>query len=149
MGSARYLDQMSGVTFLPTSWDAFGVAQSYSPTHTHPLQVDGGPSAPLATSSPFLFPGSDDRQAIGSRGFHNSKSSASAVQDALQAGHAGHVVVNPKGVSERTLAAARANRKREAKFLCPVCGNSQTSKQNLDSKSYILQFLSLRSLTWA
>ncbi|KAJ3563642.1 hypothetical protein NP233_g8810 [Leucocoprinus birnbaumii] len=59
---------------------------------------------------------------------------ASTARSFLEAYRTGQTqVVNTKGVSERTLAAANANRKREAKFHCEICGNSQTSKQNLEN----------------
>lgn len=47
-----------------------------------------------------------------------------------------HRIINPKGVSNRTLTAAAANRKREAKFHCAICSDSQTSKQNLQNHIY-------------
>ena len=42
--------------------------------------------------------------------------------------------------SNRTLTAAAANRKREAKFHCPICSDSQTSKQNLQSALLFLMY---------
>jgi len=60
--------------------------------------------------------------------------SSSSVRSALEGTHVEQSkIINPKGVSNRTLAAAMANRKREAKFHCYICGDSQTSKQNMES----------------
>ena len=59
---------------------------------------------------------------------------SSSVRSALEGTHVEQFkIINPKGVSTRTLAAAMANRKREAKFQCHICGDSQTSKQNMES----------------
>ncbi|KXN86071.1 hypothetical protein AN958_10547 [Leucoagaricus sp. SymC.cos] len=139
-GGHNLNDHFSGVAFQPSTWDGhFDFPSTNTPSSAvTPLNENRTPpqlsprinsdlvpnhGATYRTVNPQSthFPnfGKDVSRSPGSQG------------EAAPSGQP--QIVNRKGVSERTLAAAEANRKREAKFHCHICGNSQTSKQNLDN----------------
>ncbi|KAF9450055.1 hypothetical protein P691DRAFT_502006 [Macrolepiota fuliginosa MF-IS2] len=129
--SVHYQRQMQGVFFQRAGW---GASQDPGILDTCSFEIDNRRPV-LASPLPFTFREGGGQRQAGFERFHSSRNTtAESVHDVLQDISTGQrEVVNPKGVSERTLAAAEANRKREARFRCDVCGNSQTSKQNLEN----------------
>jgi hypothetical protein len=128
------LHNMYGVAIGPASW----ISNVPPPASSPNINVT---SSPHDERSESLTPPSSQNVLVTDdlyRRSNNQSYGAADPQDVLEAVRNGeaHKIINPKGVSDRTLAAAQANRKREAKFCCSVCGNSQTSKQNLDSKFF-------------
>lgn len=129
---ATLQNSMYGVAIGPANWISSVPPSAPSPNINVAPSPHGERSESLTPPSSQNVLSPDDLF----RGANNQTYESADPQEALEAVRNGqpHVVVNPRGVSDRTLAAALANRKREAKFCCSVCGNSQTSKQNLDSK---------------
>lgn len=146
------IEEISGVVIQSAQWcqtasraptSSQGISDHQLSSHVHPA------------SNPSFHPTRDDQIT----GFHNYENdSSSFVRSALEGMHIEQSqIINPKGVSTRTLAAAMANRKREAKFRCYICGDSQTSKQNMQStrlpqylvilpKFYIIDHISSRHM---
>ncbi|KAJ3557011.1 hypothetical protein NP233_g11845 [Leucocoprinus birnbaumii] len=113
------------------------VDMSFSPNVS---PAASSPSASHEIFSPHVKPSVNSAPIPGSPyastpgGSTNPLPSEDTARTMLEAFRSGQTpIVNAKGVSERTLAAANANRKRVAKFHCDICGNSQTSKQNLEN----------------
>lgn len=140
-GDVSDYQQMFGVVIEPTNWALPVVPQTASPSPSNTCSDRRLPSlTPSVSRTPLspeaVFHGGNDHQGR-FRNYKHGNMTGSEAQEALEAMRAGQQprsIVNPKGVSERTLLAAEANRKREAKFRCDICGNSQTSKQNLESE---------------
>jgi hypothetical protein len=147
LGDEQFRDPFTGVAIQPVNWNQpFTHSQAVSPSPSNvPSLHDSRSSPQIASESDVVTPESDFREGSSQptrfRSFDND--AINSAHSALEAMHSGqpHGIVNFKGVSERTLAAAKANRKREAKFCCKICGNCQTSKQNLDSEHYQLNSL--------
>lgn len=153
IGQPQVVPDYTNQVIIPSaSWGgSFSVSQTASPMpnfgNTSPLHNRrppppvSSPSSPASESS-FRKGGDLSPAAQQAQNFPElGNSPIGSGHEILQAAHSGKYpqrVVNPKGVSERTLAAAEANRKREAKFQCHICNNSQTSKQNLESKFFSL-----------
>ncbi|XP_006459544.1 hypothetical protein AGABI2DRAFT_191490 [Agaricus bisporus var. bisporus H97] len=89
---------------------------------------NGRPESLTPSSSQTVFPGTSNQTGTPCKYESDPQGALEAIRNGQN-----DIVKNPRGVSDRTLEAARANRKREAKFWCNICGNSQTSKQNLDN----------------
>jgi len=122
------IEEISGVVIQSTQWCQ---AASRTPNSSQGIS-DHQPSPhvhPASNLSPY-----PTRHGQITRCHNYENDSSSSVRSALEGTHVEQSqIINPKGVSTRTLAAAMANRKREAKFHCYICGDSQTSKQNMQS----------------
>ena len=126
------VEEFPGVIIQPTHW-----CQTASPAPNKSQTIsDHQPPHVRPASNSALIPTSPhptcNSQTTRCHAYENDASSSvhCALRDSQTEQHR---IINPKGVSNRTLTAAAANRKREAKFRCAICSDSQTSKQNLQS----------------
>jgi hypothetical protein len=137
----------SHVSIQPADWAVLSqpaISPTLSPLNDNRPSPHGSTASNSAGIPESPFHGTNQQHR---RFHHDATPSMHTPSEVIHSGQYPGQIVNPKGVSERTLAAAKSNRKREAKFQCPICGNSQTSKQNLESTSFLFIRRAHR-LTW-